>query len=131
MCDVYEGVLVTVTAFFSAVPKAILFALLIRLSFMLFSSFTNKIELLILLSGLSSIGLASIAALYQKRLKRLLAYSAVSHSGFVLMAISCNSTEAVKASVIYIVVYLVMTTALFSVIFLVLRSNGLPKFLIN
>jgi NADH-quinone oxidoreductase subunit N len=131
LCDVYEGVLVTVTAIFSVVPKAILFALFIRLSFMLFNSFTDKIELLILFSGLSSIGLASIAALYQKRLKRLLAYSAISHSGFILLAISCNSIESIKASVIYIIIYLIMTTALFGVIFLVLRTNNLPKFLIN
>jgi len=131
LCDVYEGVLITITAFYSAVPKAILFALLTRLIFTFVTSFVDGVESLIIFSGLSSIIMASIAALYQKRLKRLLAYSAISHSGFILLAIGCNSVDSIKASVIYILIYLVMTTALFSVIFIVLRSTELPKFLIN
>lgn len=131
LCDVYEGVLITITAFYSAVPKAILFALLTRLIFTFVTSFVDGVESLIIFSGLSSIMMASITALYQKRLKRLLAYSAISHSGFILLAIGCNSVDSIKASVIYILIYLVMTTALFSVIFIVLRSTELPKFLIN
>jgi NADH-quinone oxidoreductase subunit N len=131
LCDVYEGVLITITAFFSIVPKSILFALVLRLSFTFFSDFLNQSELLIVSSGLASIVFASIAALYQKRLKRLLAYSAISHSGFVLVAISCNSIDSIKATLIYILIYLIMSIALFSTVFLVVRSNKLPKFLIN
>ena len=131
LCDVYEGVLVTITAFFSIVPKSILFALLLRLSFAFFNSFLDQTGSLILCSGLASVAFASVAALYQKRLKRLLAYSAISHSGFILLAISCNSLESIKATLIYIIIYLIMSLALFSVIFVVLKSNNLPKFLIN
>jgi NADH:ubiquinone oxidoreductase subunit 2 (subunit N) len=128
---VYEGVLVTITAFFSIVPKSILFALLLRLSFAFFNSFLDQTGSLILCSGLASVAFASVAALYQKRLTRLLAYSAISHSGFILLALSCNSLESIKAPLIYIIIYLIMSLALFSVIFVVLKSNNLPKFLIN
>jgi NADH-quinone oxidoreductase subunit N len=131
LCDVYEGVLVTITAFFSIVPKSVLFALLLRLGFTFFNSFLDQISLLLLFSGLASVAFASIAALYQKRLKRLLAYSAISHAGFILLAISCNSLESVKSTLIYIFIYVVMSIAVFSVIFVVLKSNSLPKFLIN
>jgi len=69
--------------------------------------------------------------LYQKRLKRLLAYSAISHTGFILLGISCCTIDSVKASLIYIVLYSITSLALFSIILSLGISKKLPKYLIN
>lgn len=131
LCDVYEGSLITITAFFSAVPKVILFGLFTRLSFIFFFDFFDSSQLLIAFSGLCSVAFASVAALYQKRLKRLMAYSAISHTGFILLAIGCNSIDSIKALIIYITFYIIMTLSTFAVIFIVVKNKGIPKFLVN
>jgi NADH-quinone oxidoreductase subunit N len=131
LCDVYEGSLITITAFFAAVPKVVLFALLIRMSFTVFFECYEYSETLLHASGLASVCFASVAALYQKRLKRLLAYSAISHAGFILLAIGCNSIDSVKSTMIYLSIYIVMTLTVFSIIFLSSAQSKTPKFLIN
>lgn len=131
LCDVYEGAFITVTAFFSIAPKAIIFALFIRLFCVFLFDFLYFANFAIIFCGFLSISFASITALYQRRIKRLLAYSAISHTGFILVALTCNSVDAIKTSIVYIVIYVLMTIALFSVLFVVLKSNKIPKFLIN
>ena len=86
---------------------------------------------MIIFSGFLSISFASVTALYQKRVKRLLAYSAISHTGFILVALACNSLDAIKTAVIYISIYILMTISVFSVLFILLNNNKMPKFLIN
>jgi NADH-quinone oxidoreductase subunit N len=131
LCDVYEGAFITVTAFFSIAPKAIIFALFIRLFCVFLFDFLYFANFAIIFCGFLSISFASVSALYQRRIKRLLAYSAISHTGFILVALTCNSVDAIKTSIVYIVIYVLMTIALFSVLFVVLKSNKMPKFLIN
>lgn len=131
LCDVYEGSFVTVTAFFSVAPKAIIFAIFIKLLYVFFFDFLYFSNLMIIFSGFLSISFASVTALYQKRVKRLLAYSAISHTGFILVALACNSLDAIKTAVIYISIYILMTISVFSVLFILLNNNKMPKFLIN
>ena len=131
LCDVYEGAFITVTAFFSIAPKAIIFALFIRLLCVFLFDFLYFANFVLIFSGFLSISFASVTALYQKRVKRLLAYSAISHTGFILVAITCNSIDAIKTSVVYMFIYVLMTIAVFSVLFIVLGFNKIPKFLIN
>ena len=82
-------------------------------------------------SGLGSICFASVAALYQKRIKRLMAYSTVSHTGFLVLGIFCSSIDSIKACTVYIILYIVMTLTLFSLLFLSGMSNAQQKYLIN
>lgn len=131
LCDVYEGSIIAVTAFFSAVPKVILFGFLIRVSYVIFDIYIPYTSSLMLGFGLSSICFASVAALYQKRMKRLLAYSAVSHTGFVLLAFACSSMDSIKSSIIYITLYVVMTLAVFAILLSSVNSKNMPKYLIN
>lgn len=93
-----------------------------------YSSYTS---IILWFSGLGSIAFASIAALYQKRMKRLLAYSTISHTGFILLAICCNTNDSLKSSMLYIVLYVLMSLAVFSVIYLASLNNQLPKYLVN
>jgi len=95
-----------------------------------FFDFNEGLERLIIFSGFASIAFASVAALYQKRLKRLMAYSTISHTGFILVAIGCNSLDSVKSVLIYLFIYVIMTLSIFAII-LIVANYSLPKFLIN
>jgi NADH-quinone oxidoreductase subunit N len=128
---VYEGSLITVTAFFAIVPKVIIFSVFLKLTFNIFISFYKKTGFIVAFFSLSSISFASVTALFQKRLKRLLAYSAISHTGFILLAISCDSVESFKAFIVYIVVYIIMTMAAFTLIFISSNNAAIPKYLTN
>jgi NADH-quinone oxidoreductase subunit N len=92
---------------------------------------TRVCTCLCLRSGLGSICFASVAALYQKRLKRLMAYSSVSHTGFLLLGICCQTVESIKACSVYIVLYILMSLSLFSVLFLSGINNTQQKYLIS
>jgi NADH:ubiquinone oxidoreductase subunit 2 (subunit N) len=115
---------------FSAAPKIILLGVTIKLSFVIFSDFKDSFTTIFSLIGISSVCFASVVALYQKRIKRLLAYSTISHTGFLLLALSCGSIDSVKSCVFYIFVYVVMSMAFFSSIMLSGYKNNI-KYLIN
>lgn len=131
LCDVYDGSIINVTAFFSSVPKIILLGFFIKTTFICFSGELDFLRVMLLISGLGSICFASITALYQKRIKRLMAYSTVSHTGFLFLGMSCATIDSVKACAIYIVLYVLMTLALFSLLFLSGMRNDSQKYLIN
>lgn len=131
LCDVYEGCLTTVTAFFASVPKVILFGLTLRFCSTVFNQFEDSASAMLLAAGLLSVCLGSIAALYQKRVKRLLAYSTISHTGFLLLGISCGSVDSIRSCVIYMAIYSLMSLSTFSVIMYASMENSVPKFLIN
>jgi NADH-quinone oxidoreductase subunit N len=97
----------------------------------LFSADFSVLFLFILLSGFSSVCFASIGALYQKRLKRLLAYSTVSHTGFMLLGLACLTPDAIKSCSIYIILYSIMTLCLFCIIFLSNLKHYQQKYIIN
>lgn len=130
LCDVYDGSIITITAFFSAVPKVILLSFFVKVTYTVFVGFSEVFDQLLLYVGLLSVCFASVAALYQKRIKRLMAYSTISHSGFLVLGISCFTVDSVKACVVYIVIYIVMSLSLFSVLFLS-SVNNKQKYLIN
>lgn len=131
LCDVYDGSSITVTALFSSIPKMIVFGLVLKLVTTFSASLGTFVEYALLFSGFSSITLSSIAALYQKRTKRLLAYSTISHTGFILVAIACNSIESSKTTVIYLPIYVMMTLTIFVIVFTAMQSNRVLKFLLN
>jgi len=81
--------------------------------------------------GLLSVCFASVAALYQKRVKRLLAYSTISHTGFILLGIGCGSVDSVKSCVIYIALYSVMSLSTFAAIMYASTNKAIPKYLLN
>jgi NADH-quinone oxidoreductase subunit N len=131
LCDVYDGSILNVTAFFSVVPKAIMLGFFVKFVFVVISMNTAITDYLLVLAGLGSICFASVAALYQKRLKRLMAYSTVSHTGFLLIGMFCCSVDSIKACTIYIVLYILMTLSVFGVLFLGGIRNDQQRYLIN
>ena len=132
--DIYEGTLISVTAFFSTVPKILLFALIAKLSYLLFNEFSSFFDIAFLGCAFLSIAFSSVAGLYQKRIKRLMVYSTISHTGFLLLAIFCCSILSLKAFVLYLTLYSLMSLCLFSFLMslVIAGSNeGHWKYMVN
>jgi NADH-quinone oxidoreductase subunit N len=80
----------------------------------------------------ASIFVGSISAIYQKRLKRLFAYSTIAHTGFILLAFLCGSIESSKSLIFYIIIYSSLTITTFSLLINAASSAIIqPKYLIN
>jgi proton-translocating NADH-quinone oxidoreductase chain N len=106
--DIYEGAPTSVTAFFSIVPKIGILSMLTRLNFYSFYEIFLPGQELIILSAIGSIILGTFGAFMQFKLKRLMAYSSISHVGFILIGLSCGTIEGLQAAFIYIMFYMVM-----------------------
>jgi NADH-quinone oxidoreductase subunit N len=131
LCDVYEGCLTSVTAIFSVVPKLVLLIVLIKLYVFVFAEHQENLLIFFLFSGFFSVFFASIAGLYQKRVKRLIAYSTISHTGFMLLGISLASGDSIKSCIVYIVLYTLASLAIFCIIMLAGINKKSPKYIIN
>jgi NADH-quinone oxidoreductase subunit N len=121
--DVYEGVPTPVTAFFATAPKLAAFATVTRLLLGPLAAFQIQWQPIILFLAVSSMLVGAFGALTQKTLKRLLAYSSIGHSGFVLVALASGSQTAINALVIYFALYMLMTLGAFALL-LLLRQKG-------
>jgi len=131
LCDIYDGTTINVTAFFAAVPKVVLLSFILRNTFLVFESNHTFLENLFSFAGLGSICFASVAALYQKRIKRLMAYSTISHTGFLLLGICCGTIDSIKACLLYITIYIMMTLCTFTLLFLSGFKNSQQKYIVN
>jgi len=107
--DVYEGSPTIVTAFFAIVPKIGTLGVLILLLTGPFLSLFNDLQPIILFSACLSLIVGSVGALNQAKMKRLLAYSAISHIGFLLVGLLPNSLLGIHACFVYICLYIVMS----------------------
>ena len=132
LCDVYEGSLISSTLFFSAVPKIIIFSIILNISQQTFFLFNDSWFYLFFVSSLLSIIIGSIGGLYQKRLKRLLAYSTIAHTGFILLGFLGNNPESLKSITFYISIYTILTLSVFCIIFACLISTKIfPKYIVR
>jgi proton-translocating NADH-quinone oxidoreductase chain N len=112
--DVYEGSPTPVTAFFSTVPKIALLALYVRLFFYTFYDFIPLWQELFLICAIISMIWGSIAALSQKRIKRLMAYSGIVNVGYMLVGIASGTISSIVGLLVYLVIYAIMTLGFFS-----------------
>lgn len=115
--DVYQGASWPVAAFFSVAPKAAGFAMLIRfLDFLpVESNPALKSNLIIVLGLMALVGmtLGNLSALRQENFRRMLAWSSIAHSGYMLLGVACFSLLGNAAVLFYLAVYTVMTYAAF------------------
>lgn len=114
--DVYEGAPTSVTAFFAIVPKIAIFTVIIRIFFNVFYIFFLSWQNVLFFSAVLSIMLGTLGAFYQKKIKRLLAYSAISHIGYMLLAFSTGTIEGLQSLFFYIIVYMVVSISFFSIL---------------
>lgn len=116
--DVYQGAPITVTTFLSVAPKAAGFAILIRFFYSIFVTNGAPIiewtNIIAIFSALT-MTVGNILALKQTNIKRLLAYSSISHVGFMLIALSIISIDSVTSVLFYLVFYMFMNLSAFFV----------------
>lgn len=126
--DVYEGAPIPITAFLSVASKAAGFALFIRIFYLGFGQITNlsATNWTLLLSIISALTMTfgNLAALPQENVKRLLAYSSIAHSGYLLMGAVLLNDTGVKAILFYLTIYLFMNLGAFFVVILVANQVG-------
>jgi len=123
--DVYEGSPNNITALFSIVPKIAFIGILIRLFFDTFHHVSVYFENIIYISCISSLLIGSIATLRQKKIKRLMAYSSISHVGYILLAFVSNNLMNIQYIIFYLIIYILMTVNLW-IVFISLRKNNRP-----
>ena len=113
--DVYQGAPITVTAFLSVAPKAAGFAILIRFFYTLFIDNVDILQWPQLIAFMSALTMTvgNVLALNQTNIKRLLAYSSISHVGFMLVAFSIVSLDSVVSILFYMFFYLFMNLSAF------------------
>lgn len=109
--DVYEGAPTWVTTYFAAVPKLVVTPFLAKIVLLL--SHASIVNEILWVSGFGSILLGGIAGLNQTRWKRLLAYSAISHIGFMLLVVPVATATSLHALLIYSITYAIVTLLLF------------------
>lgn len=121
--DVYDGAPTSITLFLSAAPKIAALGMALRLLTVALVDVSAQWQHIILVMALLSAGAGNLLAIAQNNIKRLFAYSAISHMGYALFGILAATTAGYAAALYYVVVYALMSTAAFGFIVL-LSHNG-------
>ncbi len=121
--DVYEGAPTPVTAFFASAPKVAGIAIFARATVMAFPGITHEWQQIVVFVSIASMVLGSFAAIGQRNIKRLLAYSSIGHMGFALVGLAAGTAEGIQGVLIYMAIYVAMTLGTFAVV-LSMRRGG-------
>ena len=121
--DVYEGSPTSVTTFFAIVPKVAALTVFIRFLYVPFINVIGQWQMIIIFISLASMILGAVAAIGQRNIKRLMAYSSIGHMGYALAGLATGSNEGIQGTVIYLSIYLLMNLGIFSCIFMMRRKN--------
>jgi NADH-quinone oxidoreductase subunit N len=125
--DVYEGAPTPVTAFFAAAPKVAGIAMFVRAAVMAFPGITTQWQEIVSFVSIASMLLGSFAAIGQRNIKRLMAYSSIGHMGFALVGLAAGTAEGVQGVLIYMAIYITMTLGVFAVILSMRRDGGMVE----
>jgi NADH-quinone oxidoreductase subunit N len=121
--DVYEGAPTPVTAFFSVAPKIAAMALFVRVMVGPFHGLLFEWRQVIWVIAVASMILGALAAINQRNIKRLMAYSSIGHVGYALIGLAAGNAIGVRGILIYLTIYLFMNVGTFAVI-LSMRRQG-------
>ena len=114
--DVYEGAPTITTALLAIMPKIGVFFVLVQV---------GLVSNVVLFCGGLSVIYGAIGALNQTKIKRLLAYSGIGHFGFILLGVAIGSFESIQASLVYIIIYFIMSVCGFSVLLFLKLTRSL------
>jgi NADH-quinone oxidoreductase subunit N len=121
--DVYEGSPTSVTLFFTMVPKIAALTVFIRFLYVPFLNLIDQWQMILIFLSIASMLFGAVAAIGQTNLKRLIAYSSISHIGYALAGLATGTNEGIQSSVIYITIYVLMNLGLFSCLLMMRRNN--------
>ena len=125
--DVYEGAPTPVTAFFAAAPKVAGIAMFVRATVVAFPGITAQWQEIVVFVSIASMLLGAFAAIGQRNIKRLMAYSSIGHMGFALIGLAAGTSEGVQGVLVYMAIYLTMTLGVFAVILSMRRKGGMVE----
>ena len=126
--DIYQGSLISTTILLSTLPKIAVFIVFLKLYFIPFILLREVWSDILIFVGMLSIVIGSLFALTQENIKRLLAYSAISNIGFIILSLGLISIDGIQASLYYTVVYSLTALASFGIItHITSNSNGIEK----
>ncbi len=121
--DVYEGAPTPITAFFAAAPKVAGIAMFVRTTIVAFPGIVPEWQQIVVFVSIASMALGAFAAIGQRNIKRLMAYSSIGHMGFALIGLAAATSDGVEGVLVYMAIYLAMTLGTFAVI-LSMRRDG-------
>jgi NADH-quinone oxidoreductase subunit N len=125
--DVYEGAPTPVTAFFAAAPKVAGIAMFVRAAIVAFPGITIQWQQIIVFVAIASMLLGAFAAIGQRNIKRLMAYSSIGHMGYALIGLAAGTADGVQGVLVYMAIYVTMTLGVFAVILSMRRSAGMVE----
>ncbi|WP_341988433.1 NADH-quinone oxidoreductase subunit NuoN [Azorhizobium sp. AG788] len=121
--DVYEGAPTPVTAFFATAPKVAAMAVFIRVAIEALPHVTHAWQQIVTFVAIASMVLGAFAAIGQRNIKRMLAYSSIGHMGFALVGLAAATPQGVRGVLLYMAIYVVMTLGSFTCV-LAMRRDG-------
>jgi NADH-quinone oxidoreductase subunit N len=121
--DVYEGAPTPVSAFFAVAPKLAALALFIRFMITPFGPLIAEWRQVIVFLSIASMVFGAVAAIAQENIKRLMAYSSISHVGYALIGLAAGTTEGIRGVLVYLTIYLFMTVGAWAVILCMRRRE--------
>lgn len=121
--DVYHGAPTSVTLYIGTVPKLAAFAMAIRLLVEGLGGLVAEWQGMLIILAIASMGVGNVIAIAQTNIKRMLAYSTISHVGFILLGILAGSQEGYAAAMFYTVTYVLMAMGAFGIILLLTRAG--------
>jgi NADH-quinone oxidoreductase subunit N len=121
--DAYEGAPTTVTAYLSVASKAASIAFLLRIFLGPLASVRTVWEPLLSVVAIATLTLGNLAAINQTNIKRLLAYSSISHAGYMLLGLIAGNQTGIKGIAVYVMVYTFMNLGAFLVVVALRRAN--------
>lgn len=121
--DVYQGAPTSVALFISTAPKIAAFAMVMRLLVGGLDGLAVSWQDMLIILSVMSMGIGNVVAIAQTNIKRMLAYSAISHMGFFLLGILSVSDNGYSSAMFYVLVYAVMSLGSFGVIILLSRKG--------
>jgi NADH-quinone oxidoreductase subunit N len=124
--DVYEGAPTPVTAFMAAATKTVALVVMLRVLVTAFPDEAHLWTVAVAVIAVISLAIGNLAALVQRNVKRMLAYSSISQAGFMLIPISANSALGGRALLFYLVPYAATSLGAFAVVAARERELGVP-----
>ncbi len=121
--DVYHGAPTAITLFISAAPKIAAFAMVMRLLVEGLGGLVEHWQDMLIILAVLSIIIGNVIAIAQSNIKRMLAYSTISHIGFLILGVIAGTSEGYAASMFYVIVYALMSLAAFGMIMLLSRKG--------
>ncbi|MSO37150.1 MAG: NADH-quinone oxidoreductase subunit N [Acidimicrobiia bacterium] len=121
--DVYDGSPTPVTAFMASATKAVGFAALIRILFTGLDLYRDDWRPAIWALAVLTLVVGSVVAIAQTDMKRMLAYSSISHAGYVLIGVEAGTREGLQSALVYLLVYAFMTVGSFAIVAVIGRRD--------